>query len=401
MASMMTLLKSNADSSYQQLHPAAVRSLANGAALLEACSNESLLSISDVEHLITNYQASMIKNKYDSPRRVRSLGVALKPLVDAFVHRYLMKRTAISDASVSYSTDVYLRQALGHSTDNGEQEVSGLVQLYWIWCTEVTTNPAQYGLDPSSPELTRLKAWSSRYLSESDPVRNQETPAFLSAINRLYGSVALSDTNLLCLQPSVYVIVVFAAIWPQSDEQRVTGMDLLSKCSFPSLKAELIRPLGRLARLEAQQRPHSTTEPQKTLENLLESQAELEIKSKGIDKVKEELESQIIAYYQADCLDTYSARVIECIHEARGIPPDDKLASLIEQKLKDVPPCHRGLKQFSHSPEATLVPFDPALIVPSPLSRSVSLFSVSGERGRLQDGEEGCDVDHVSISITP
>ncbi|KAF8668369.1 hypothetical protein RHS04_09006 [Rhizoctonia solani] len=435
MASMMTLLKSNADSSYQQLHPAAVRSLANGAALLEACSDAPLLSGSDVEHLIITYQTYIREHRYSTRHNiVRSTEVALMPLVDALMHRYMMKRTAISNASVSDSASVYLLQALRRSADKGQQDVSCLVQLYWLWCTEITTNPAQCGLDPSSPELTRLKAWCSLYLSKSDPVQTEEITAFLSAINRVYGSAAPSDTDPICLPPAVYVIVVFAVLWPQSNKQRVTAMNLLSKCSFPTLKAELIQYLTRIGcnfsdnlsyhlgnrqGLRASDNPvhqhfcatqlwillhlvhDPTTETQQKLKDLLESESLLEIKSRGIDQVKKDLESRIIAYYQAERLDTYSARIIECIHQARDTQPDSKLASLIEQKLKDVPPCHRGLKQFSHSLEATLAPVDPALTSPSSVSRSTPSVSVSGVLEGLQEPEQRCDVDHVSISITP
>ncbi|GAB1528289.1 hypothetical protein RhiTH_011482 [Rhizoctonia solani] len=433
MESITTLLKSNADSSYQQLHPAAVRSLAHGAALLEACSDEPLLSRSDVEHYIITYQAYMREDRDDKPPNVGSLGVALAPLADTLLHRYLMKSTGISDAGVSASASVYLRQASGLSTDKGQQDFSGLLQLYWIWCAEVTANPAQCGLDPSSTELTSLKTWSSRYLSESDPVNTQETPTFLAAINRVCGSMALPAIDPICLPPAVYVIVVFTVCWPQSDEQRVTGMDLLSKCSFPSLKAELIQYLTSIGRSSTNllerlvnrsgfkdssnpSRQHfcatqlwipihlvqdSITEPQRTLKRLLESQSRLEIESKGMNRVKEDLESEIIKYYRANRLDTYSARVIECIRQARDTRPHGKMASLIEQKLKDVPPCHRGLKQFSHSPEATSTRVDLELTVPLPVSRSAPPTSVSEKPGRLQGGEERCNVDHASISITP
>ncbi|QRW18570.1 Hybrid signal transduction histidine kinase [Rhizoctonia solani] len=171
MKAIMTLLSINAHSSYQQLHPAAVRSLANGAALLEACSDAPLLSISDVQHFIIAYQTYIRKSRYSTLHDVTNLGVALTPLVDALRHRYLIKNTGISNASVSDSASVYLLQALRRSADKDEQDVSGLVQLYWIWCTEVATNPAQCGLDPSSSELTRLKAWCSRYLSHRIPQR--------------------------------------------------------------------------------------------------------------------------------------------------------------------------------------------------------------------------------------
>ncbi|KAF8755147.1 hypothetical protein RHS01_05402 [Rhizoctonia solani] len=314
MESITTLLKSNADSSYQQLHPAAVRSLAHGAALLEACSDEPLLSRSDVEHYIITYQAYMREDRDDKP-----------PI------------TGISDAGVSASASVYLRQASGLSTDKGQQDFSGLLQLYWIWCAEVTANPAQCGLDPSSTELTSLKTWSSRYLSESDPVNTQETPTFLAAINRRL----------------------------QGQQQPLTSAFLCDSAMDPN------SPRTRLH--------HRAS---RTLKRLLESQSRLEIESKGMNRVKEDLESEIIKYYRANRLDTYSARVIECIRQARDTRPHGKMASLIEQKLKDVPPCHRGLKQFSHSPEATSTRVDLELTVPLPVSRS-ALRPPSRKAGKI------------------
>ncbi|CAE6474683.1 unnamed protein product [Rhizoctonia solani] len=295
----------------------------------------------------------------------------------------------------------------------------------------MVSNPSQYGLDLSSTELASIKTWCDNYLAASDPVYSSQTPAFLAAIKRVYGTVALQDTQPKCLPEAVYVIVVFATLSPQSANQRADCMDLLSKFSFPRLSTELIQYVTRIGcddwnellfrlgrdvindddplskHFAATQLwlllhlvDDSTTENQKNLRQLLEKRSGLEIEAKGLEHVKGGLGARVLAYYQGDRLDTYSARIIECIYQARRTRPDSHLRTLMEEKMKDVPKCHRGLTQFTNGPP-TEAPLDLALVTPLPPSRTTSRASIrSAPEAASQMTEGHWDVDHVSIDMS-
>jgi hypothetical protein len=147
----------------------------------------------------------------------------------------------------------------------------------------------------------------------------------------------------------------------------------------------------------------STTENQKKLRQLLEKYGNTAIKCKGLDQVKKDLETRIQNYYQGNRLDTYSARIIECIHESSG-KPDESSTSLIaaRQKLEDVPECHRGLKQFIIEPTILPAP-DLALVSALPRSRpSSQASSAAGQSATVsQEAEEHCDENHIAIVVTP
>ncbi|CCO34115.1 hypothetical protein BN14_08207 [Rhizoctonia solani AG-1 IB] len=247
-------------------------------------------------------------------------------------------------------------------------------------CYEMVSNPTHYKLDPESPEVASVKAWCDNYLRASDPVYSSETPAFVAAISRVYETVAPHDTKRKCLPEAVYVILVLAASLPQSEEQFAACMDVLSRFSFPSLSTELVQYVTEIGKYGSRLvywlawdskyendpvKQHfsatqlwlflhlvgdSTTGTQNRLSQLLQDEGYPEIKDKRFDQVKKDLEKRILQYYQADRLDTYSARIIECIHESSGTQPDDHTKTIMDQKLKDVPDSHRGLKQLIDDP---------------------------------------------------
>ncbi|CCO34109.1 hypothetical protein BN14_08201 [Rhizoctonia solani AG-1 IB] len=300
-----------------------------------------------------------------------------------------------------------------------------------IWDLKLK-NENHYKLDPESPEVASVKAWCDNYLGASDPFFFSETSAFVAAISRVYETVAPHDTKRKCLPEAVYVILVFAATFPQSEEQFAACMDVLSRFSFPSLSTELVQYVtqtgngsrNRLVERLAVRPKHwddhvskhfsatqlwlllhlvgdLTTDTQKRLSQLLEDERYLEIKVKGFDQVKKDLETRILHYYQADRLDTYSARIIECIHESSGIQPEGHTSTIMNKKLKDVPQSHRGLKQLIDDRTTHPAP-DPALI---PLPQSIPSSrapSVMAEPETIShEPEERWDVDHLSIEIVP
>ncbi|CEL62417.1 hypothetical protein RSOLAG1IB_10458 [Rhizoctonia solani AG-1 IB] len=205
----------------------------------------------------------------------------------------------------------------------------------------MVSNPTHYKLVPESPEVVSVKAWCDDYLRASYPVYSSETPAFVAAISRVYETVAAHDTKRKCLPEAVYVILVFAASGPQSEEQRAACMDVLSRFSFPSLSTELVQYVTQIGKHRtrlvyrlAWDAKHEnnpvlqhfsatqlwlllhlvgdlTTDTQNRLSQLLEDEEDLEIKVKEFDQVKKDLEKRILLYYKADRLDTYSARIIE------------------------------------------------------------------------------------------
>ncbi|GAB1527908.1 hypothetical protein RhiTH_011096 [Rhizoctonia solani] len=87
MQSIKSLLEGNAEEGYQLLHPAAFHSLANGAAVLEACSSASLVSISEITSYVKAYQAYADLKGNARSVKSSSIRAALMLLIDAFLHR--------------------------------------------------------------------------------------------------------------------------------------------------------------------------------------------------------------------------------------------------------------------------------------------------------------------------
>ncbi|CCO33575.1 hypothetical protein BN14_07659 [Rhizoctonia solani AG-1 IB] len=338
-----------------------------------------------------------------------------------------------SRSAIELSAYTYLHQALSPPALGSHSDGSIQAKLCWVRCYDMVSMPSHYKLDPESPEVASVKTWCDDYLRASDPVDTLETPAFVAAISRVYETVAPHDTKRKCLPEAVYVILAFVASWPQSEEERAACMDVLSRFSFPSLSTELVQYVtqvgnhstNRLVERLAVRAKHwddhvskhfsatqlwlllhlvgdLTTDTQKRLSQLLEDERYLEIKDKGFDQVKKDLEKCILQYYQADRLDTYSARIVECIHESSGTQPDDHTKTIMNQKLKDVPQSHRGLKQLIDDRTTHPAP-DPALITPLlpsiPSSRAPSVMAEPEPISH--EPEERWDVDHLSIEIVP
>ncbi|CAE6520752.1 unnamed protein product [Rhizoctonia solani] len=95
----------------------------------------------------------------------------------------------------------------------------------------------------------------------------------------------------------------------------------------------------------------SSTQLQKDLETKIEKYTGLGLESRGIDSVKAQLEEEIIqGYERGHQYGLYSARIIECILQARGTPQYDDLFYRIRRDLKDVPSNIRGLSSFLDQP---------------------------------------------------
>ncbi|CUA75593.1 Rab GTPase-binding effector protein 1 [Rhizoctonia solani] len=95
----------------------------------------------------------------------------------------------------------------------------------------------------------------------------------------------------------------------------------------------------------------SSTELQKDLKTKIEGHTGLGLESQGVDSVKAELEEEIIeGYERGHRYGLYSARIIECILQARGTPQYDDFFYRIRRDLKDVPSNIRGLSSFLDQP---------------------------------------------------
>ncbi|CEL63370.1 hypothetical protein RSOLAG1IB_10706 [Rhizoctonia solani AG-1 IB] len=371
-------LSNHALSGYRPLHPAAVQSLLNAASLLESCSAIPLSSQQTLQLCIDS--CSRLKDDADPKgAAASSITPPLAALAQAYLDQRPVEATESNKDVAHMNAYIHIQHALRQSASQSEKNRDHQTELHWEWVQlyDLAFNPSQYGLDQSSTGVKSVKAWCDDYLRTSNPVLSSETPACVAAISRVYETVAPHDTKRKCLPEAVYVILVIAASFPQSEEQRAACMDVLSSFSFPSLSTELVQYVTQIgnhsgnrlvawlvSRIEygddlveqhfsaTQLWPllhlvgDSTTDTQKRLSQLLEDEEWLEIKLKGFDQVKKDLESRILLYYQADRLDTYSARIIECIHESSGTQPDDHTKAIMDQKLKDVPQSHRGLKQL-------------------------------------------------------
>ncbi|CAE6444288.1 unnamed protein product [Rhizoctonia solani] len=384
-----------------ELHPAAFRSLINGIKLLASCSSISWSWVDSVRQRSHSYRSTEVnrgpKNNVDSV-----LDELLVTLFQAVMVQRSFQGTQSSESrsAIELSAYTYLRQALGPHALNSDSDGSIQAKLCWVRCYEMVSNLSHYKLDPESSKVASVKAWCNDYLIASDPVCASETSAFVAAISRVYETVAPQGTKRKCLPEAVYVILVFAASLPRSKEQFAACTDVLSKFSFPSLSTELVHAtqLWLLLHLVGD----SATDTQKRLNQLLKDEEDLEIKDKGFDQVKKDLETRILHYYKADRLDTYSARIIECIHESSGIQPDKHTKAIMDQKLKDVPQSHRGLKQLIGD-RTTHPASDPALITTLPPSiPSSRVPSVMPEPEPItHEAEERWNVDHLSIKIVP
>ncbi|CUA70792.1 Vascular endothelial growth factor receptor 2 [Rhizoctonia solani] len=95
----------------------------------------------------------------------------------------------------------------------------------------------------------------------------------------------------------------------------------------------------------------ASTDLQKDLKMKIERSTELGLEINGVDSVKAELEEEIIqGYERGHRFGLYSARIIECILQARGTQLDDDFFRRITQDLKEVPSNIRGLSSFLHQP---------------------------------------------------
>ncbi|CEL62412.1 hypothetical protein RSOLAG1IB_10453 [Rhizoctonia solani AG-1 IB] len=361
-----------------ELHPAAFRSLINGAKLLESCSSISWSWVDKIRQRSDLCRSADLDRapKVNAGAMLEESLVTLREAVLAQCSSHETRQSE-SRSATELSAYTYLHQALGPQRSESWSERDIQIKLSWVRCYDMVSNPSHYKLDPESPEVASVKAWCDNYLGASDPFFFSETSAFVAAISRVYETVAPHDTKRKCLPEAVYVILVFAATFPQSEEQFAACMDVLSRFSFPSLSTELVQYVtqtgngsrNRLVERLAVRPKHwddhvskhfsatqlwlllhlvgdLTTDTQKRLSQLLEDERYLEIKVKGFDQVKKDLETRILHYYQADRLDTYSARIIECIHESSGIQPEGHTSTIMNKKLKDVPQSHRGLKQL-------------------------------------------------------
>ncbi|CEL53748.1 hypothetical protein RSOLAG1IB_11485 [Rhizoctonia solani AG-1 IB] len=340
-------------------------------------------------------------------------------------------KKAESESTIGMSAYTYLHQALSPPSIDSPSDGSIQAKLCWVRCCDMVSNPSHHRLDTDSAEVASVKTWCDDCLRNSDPVDSLETPAFIAAISRVYEPVVSSDIKQECLPESVYVILVFAACVPQSNEQREACLKVLSRFRFPSLSTELVRymakigkgswnkPVERLAwRAKNQDDPATqhlcatqlwlllhlvddlTTDTQKQLGKLLEDEEDLEIKKNGFIEVKKDLETRILDYYKGNRLDTYSARIIECIHRSSGVECDQHTKALMDWELKDVPPSHRGLEQFINE-YATHPEPDPALISPQPPSLP-SFREPSVEAApepALHKPDERRNVNHASIDM--
>ncbi|CEL63393.1 hypothetical protein RSOLAG1IB_10729 [Rhizoctonia solani AG-1 IB] len=355
-----------------ELHPAAFRSLFSGIKLLGSCSSISWLWVDSVRQRSHSYRSAELN--HDLKIYANSmLEELLATLFQAVMVQCSFQETQVSESrsAIELSAYTYLHQALSPPALGSHSDGSIQAKLCWVRCYDMVSMPSHYKLDPESPEVASVKTWCDDYLRASDPVDTLETPAFVAAISRVYETVAPHDTKRKCLPEAVYVILAFVASWPQSEEERAACMDVLSRFSFPSLSTELVQYVtqvgnhstNRLVERLAVRAKHwddhvskhfsatqlwlllhlvgdLTTDTQKRLSQLLEDERYLEIKDKGFDQVKKDLEKCILQYYQADRLDTYSARIVECIHESSGTQPDDHTKTIMNQKLKDVPHSH-------------------------------------------------------------
>ncbi|CCO34117.1 hypothetical protein BN14_08209 [Rhizoctonia solani AG-1 IB] len=426
-------LSNHALSGYRPLHPAAVQSLLNAASLLESCSAIPLSSQQTLQLCIDS--CSRLKDDADPKgAAASSITPPLAALAQAYLDQRPVEATESNKDVAHMNAYIHIQHALRQSASQSEKNRDHQTELHWEWVQlyDLAFNPSQYGLDQSSTGVKSVKAWCDDYLRTSNPVLSSETPACVAAISRVYETVAPHDTKRKCLPEAVYVILVIAASFPQSEEQRAACMDVLSSFSFPSLSTELVQYVTQIgnhsgnrlvawlvSRIEygddlveqhfsaTQLWPllhlvgDSTTDTQKRLSQLLEDEEWLEIKLKGFDQVKKDLESRILLYYQADRLDTYSARIIECIHESSGTQPDDHTKAIMDQKLKDVPQSHRGLKQLIDDRTTHPAP-DPALIpLPQSIPSSRAPWVMAEPETISHEPEERWDVDHVSIEIVP
>ncbi|QRW26616.1 hypothetical protein RhiXN_12277 [Rhizoctonia solani] len=317
--------------------------------------------------------------------------------------------------------------------DESQLVASDRLKFFWAGCQEIIYNTGRYGLEPMVDPtiLASIKTWCDDYLKHSEPLTFVDARGFVQAIIRVYDTVSMPPlnaigTNVEHLPEAAYIIVAHVTCLSELAAHRSTCVGLLARFRFPQLGSKLldyliqIRVMGRslIAQLgydfaygtARQSRnfsasqlwlllhlaDHSATENQKKLRLLLEKDSGLKLATKGVEQVKKDLEWRLLNFYKEDRLDTYSARIVECIHQLRRSQPDQTMATHMEGILQTVPKSCRGLAQFTHT-----TALDIAVITPLPPSRPISRSSTySKPEVVLRFVGEPSSIGHSSIDIT-
>ncbi|CAE6417714.1 unnamed protein product [Rhizoctonia solani] len=354
---IINLLARHSDSEGNQLHPAAVQSLANAAALYTALSTTPELH-SDLAMLCMKYCEQLIRTKPNggSPGSTHSIETAAVFIVCVLLHR----RSSGSDPLHTPPPISQLRTRVLHAirilVDSNTEDALFHKYIFWIGCSEILSNRSEYGLNQGSHDWNSLKTWCSAFASEcvhylgnpfnpwwnwSDrptyPTRN----LFLGAFSQVYELLAVSQSDgspPIHPPESLYTILTINACAISLDsKQSEACAELLSNFDFPRLNEASITSLEMPVSLwgihnptktilsligatyTGKTHPHgrrhfaaaqlwllldrvgdSTSDDQQRWKQIIENNLEVHLKlqRKGFDQVKQELETFIIEGYR-------------------------------------------------------------------------------------------------------
>ncbi|CAE6535812.1 unnamed protein product [Rhizoctonia solani] len=469
------LLSRHLESQDKQFHPAAVQSLANAAVLHTSLSETSGLP-PNLAKLCMHFCEQVIREQAIREQSGNSgfqftnefwVGVV-------FIISVLLQGRASENQNQPADMPQHINQLrIRTRALHAIRTLIGLdaevpafgVHIFWVGCTEILSNRSAYGLSEGTGDWETLERWSSgcasNYVHEYGtpyiPSWNRDTKTIhfvrnklLMAISQVYELVAVSrcyGSAATQLPESIYTFITRLEQPTDKDEETILsaiGTTYTKKAQPHGRRHFAATQLWLLLHLAG----NTTSDDQRRLRENIERALEgsRQLRSKGFDQVKTNLEVFIIGNYRADHRVSkkvtendsqppyiwdkiktsllarrtgkdsqqpslhlssgfnllhagpedhrslgnhqrlYTARIIEQIVQTRGLEGNEDLLPLIECDLKELPAC-LGL-----SPE----------LIPLPLSRAMSQSSAQIEDKpalRTTAEPQTIDAGHVSVEV--
>ncbi|KAG8688775.1 hypothetical protein FRC11_004790 [Ceratobasidium sp. 423] len=357
--SIINLLSRHCDSKDNQLHPAAVQSLANAAALYTSLST-SPERPSNLAILCMKYCERLIREQPDdgSPGSTHSIETAAVFILCVLLHRRSSRGDPLHTTSPTSQLRTRVLHAIRILVDSNTEGARFQKYIFWIGCSEILSNRSEYGLNQGSDDWNSLEDWCSTFAStfvhdSGNPLIPRwnldkqstyfERNLFLGAIKQVYELLAVSQsdgsTPIHPPEPLYTILTTIACGKSLDSKQSEACAELLSNFEFPRLNEASITSLKMLVSLKdfrdstktvlsligatytRNTHPHgrrqfaaaqlwlllhrvgdSASDDQQRWKQIIENNLEVNLKfqSKGFDQVKQDLETFIIEGYRKD-----------------------------------------------------------------------------------------------------
>ncbi|KAJ1299810.1 hypothetical protein OPQ81_000709 [Rhizoctonia solani] len=261
--SISQLLSRHFESKGKQLHPAAVQSLANAAALYLSLSTCPELP-PDLMRLCMRYCIQLIREQSGdgTTESVYKFGAGVVFIICVLLHIHPNAGDLLDTPHSVSQLSIRALHAIRALIKVNMEGTSFQESIFWIGCSEIVFDPSEYGLDEETDYWRSVEGWCSQRASNfmlewGDPFipkwhGNYETSKlnhneFLDSISLVHELVSVSrlrGSMPTQLPESIHTILVMIACDSSLDSpHRQVCDELVSKFSFPALSKALITSL--------------------------------------------------------------------------------------------------------------------------------------------------------------